>query len=127
MISRAQVARYVAQRLPRDRHEAIRLAAAWMVDQGRVGEVRYLANDIARALADEGYLYARITTATQLGESARSEIEKFVARETGATRVEANTDINPDLIGGVRIETPDLELDASVAHKFAKFVEGVSV
>jgi F-type H+-transporting ATPase subunit delta len=127
MTSRAQVARYVAAKLLDDRREAIRQAAAWLVDQKRGNEVQYLANDVARALEADGYSYARVTTAHHLGASAHDDVRQFVSHQTGAKHVEVDNVIDDSIVGGVRIETPDRELDATVAHKLAKFVEGVSL
>jgi F-type H+-transporting ATPase subunit delta len=127
MISRAQVAEYIAGKLDTDRHEAVREAAAWLVDQKRGNEVRYLANDVARALEAKGYTYARITTAKKLSEAASHEVQTYVSHQTGAQHVEVTEAVDETLIGGVRIETPERELDATVAHKLAKFVEAEGV
>jgi F-type H+-transporting ATPase subunit delta len=127
MTSRAQVAHYVASKLPDDRQEAIRKAAAWLVDQKRGNEVQYLANDVARALEADGYSYVRVTTAHHLAGPASDDVRQFVSHQTGAKHVEVENVTDESIVGGVRIETPDRELDATVAHKLAKFVEGVSL
>ena len=124
MVTRTQVAQVVADRLEHDRDGAIRQAAAWLVAQGRDRQAAYLARDVARILGHNGYVTARITTARPLAETARREIEEFIKAQTGASSVEITTAVDPTLIGGVRIETPEAELDASVRTKLARMIEG---
>jgi F0F1-type ATP synthase delta subunit len=126
MISRAQVASYVAARLPSERQPALKQAAAWLIESGRANQARYLARDIAGVLARQGYVLARVEGARPLSRSAVNEIQSFVTSQTGAREIELESVLNPALVGGVKIETPGRELDASVKRKLAKFVEGVN-
>lgn len=126
MTSRTQVAEYVAEKLTTGRRDAIRQAAAWLVDKKRSREVHYLAGDVARVLETKGYTLARVTTARTISHQASEDIRSYVARQTGARHVELDAAVDEAVVGGVRIETPDQELDATVTHKLAKFVEGVS-
>jgi F-type H+-transporting ATPase subunit delta len=119
-----QVAAYVAGRLRDDRAGAVRSAAAWLADGGRARQATYLARDIAEVLAQRGYVLARITTAQALSPEARSHVERFIKEATGAHELELETAVDPGLIGGVSIEIPGRELDASVRKKLARYVEG---
>jgi F0F1-type ATP synthase delta subunit len=125
MVSRMQVARAVAGRIRSDRRLAVRDAAAWLVDTGRKRDAQYLASDVARVLAQEGYVYVKVTTARPLDGRSTELIEKFVAQQTGAKQVELEAHVNKALIGGVQIETPLASLDASVHAKLVRYVEGV--
>ena len=125
MASRTQVAGVVAERLARhDRRGAVRAAAAWMVSTGRARQARYLARDVATALAGRGYVLAEITTARPLHEAARAELVRFIKQETGAHEVELELIVDASVIGGVRIETPAAMLDATVQTKLNNYVEG---
>jgi F0F1-type ATP synthase delta subunit len=126
VISRAQVASYVADKLPRDRGNAIMQAAAWLVATGRQNQARYLTRDVAHALAQRGYLLVRVESARTLSPEAYRGIESYIVSDSNAQQVEFESIIDPSLIGGVKIETPGRELDASVRRKLAKFVEGVN-
>lgn len=126
MASRTQVAAYVAEKLPTDRPAALRAAAAWLADTGRKRQAVYLARDVARELAEKGYVLARVTSARPLTAEAKTGIENFIKSETGATHLELETITDESVIGGVRIELPDAELDATVRKKLANFVQGVS-
>jgi len=125
MVTRTQVAEYVADKLSSGRTEAVQEAAAWLVATGRARQAQYLSRDVAKALAERGYMFARITSARTTSETARRAIEAFLKTQTGATTVELELGVDANLIGGVRIETPTAELDASVRQTLAQLVEGV--
>jgi F-type H+-transporting ATPase subunit delta len=126
MVSRVQVATYVADHLESDRPAALQAAASWLLDNGAARQARYLAQDVAQVLADRGYVLARVTTARPLAPAAAERIEEFIKKETGARHLELVTAIDPSLIGGARVDLPGSEMDGTVKAKLAKFVEGVS-
>jgi F-type H+-transporting ATPase subunit delta len=121
-----QVAAYVADHLSDNRQGALRSAAAWLADKGHAREARYLARDIAQVMSSRGYVLVRITTARPLGAEARAEVERFIKEATGARELELEASVDPDMIGGIKIETPGQALDASVRTKLARYVEGAS-
>lgn len=126
MTTRTAVARYVATRLPFDRPAALTSAAAWLVAQGRQRQVEYLARDIARELATQGYLWVRVTAARPLTAAVRRQLEATLKAETGAQALEIEAVIDPALIGGIMIETPEAVLDASVRRRLALLIEGAT-
>jgi F-type H+-transporting ATPase subunit delta len=127
MPSRVQVAAHVADQLTTNRAEAVRAAAAWLVDRRRDREARYLARDIAAILAERGHVLAQVTTARKLSAEAQTEIEHFIKKETGARELELVTSVDPKLVGGVVVELPTASLDASVKAKLDRFVEGAKL
>ncbi len=126
MASRAQVAAHVASSLTSDRNGAMKSAAAWLVSTGRQRQAGYLARDVAKVLASRGYVSARVTTARPMSDETQGRIEKFIREATGAKELELDTAVDPAIIGGAQIETPDAHLDATVRTKLATFVQGVS-
>jgi F-type H+-transporting ATPase subunit delta len=126
MTTRTQVAAFVTDALERGETGVIQSAAAWLVSTGRERQAGYLTRDVARELAGRGYLWVRLTTARPLDSDALVTIEKFVRELTGANKLEVTTDVDPSIIGGLRLETPDAQLDATVRTKLATFVQGVS-
>jgi F0F1-type ATP synthase delta subunit len=125
MVSRFQVAKAVAGRIRSDRTDAVQAAAAWLVETGRKRDAGYLAQDVARILAQSGYVFVRVTTARPLNDESRLMVERFVKEQTGALQVEIDAAVNKALIGGVQIETPLASIDASVHTKLVRYVEGV--
>jgi|SRR6185369_10378995 len=124
MASRAQIAAYVAGQLSEGRAAALKQAAAWLQDTGRVRQVKYLVQDVAAAVARDGYVTVRITTARPLTSGAQAEIEGYIKDQTGAKQLELEMVVDRDVIGGVRVEVPGAELDATVRRKLARFVQG---
>jgi F-type H+-transporting ATPase subunit delta len=121
-----QVAGFVAEKLVKHRKSVVQSAAAWLVATGRTRQADYLARDVAAAFAGDGYVLAQVTTARPLSAEAQQDIEKFIKNGTGATSLELVTVVEPELVGGVRIETPGMQLDATVRRKLAKFAEGIT-
>lgn len=125
-LTRAQVARYMAAQLPEHREEAVGLAAKWLVASGRQRQAQYLADDVAELMARSGYVLARLTVARPLSAAARTAVEGFLRAQTGATELELVVTIDPSILGGIRLETPTAQLDATVRSKLARLVEGAS-
>jgi F0F1-type ATP synthase delta subunit len=125
MVSRVQVAAFVAERLASERPKMLRDAAAWLIETGRIRQARYLARDVAAILADRGYVLVRVTSARPLEGEARASIERFVREQTGARELELETAVDETLIGGVKIETPLAALDDTVRTKLVRYAEGV--
>ena len=124
MNSRTQVATYIASRLKENRADAIQEAAAWLIDTKRPRQAKYLARDVARILATEGYLALDITTARELSADTKDELARYAQKLTGAREVESHYVIHPDVIGGVLLETPTAQIDATIKRRLTEFVEG---
>lgn len=125
MASRLQVAQHLSDHLGSGRRDAVRSAAAWLVSTGRQRQAEYLAKDVAALLAARGHVLVNVTTARPVSRDARQSIDAYVRQATGAQELELNLIVDPALIGGVVIETPQAVLDASVRTKLARYVEGV--
>ena len=126
MASRAQVAAFLADKLETNREGGIQSVAAWLVDHKGARQAEYLTRDVARIMGERGYVLARVTTARPLSESARADVEAYIRTQTNARQVELELSVDPAVMGGVRIELPDSEIDATVRHKLTKLIEGVS-
>lgn len=128
MITRTQAAKYLAATIIAngDRQKAVQQVASWLYQTGKVRQLPYLMQDVSYALSRKGYVFATITTAYPVAGDAKAQIEKYIKRLSGAKNVECDYFIDRQIIGGVVIETPVGTFDASVRHKLAKFVEGVS-
>jgi F0F1-type ATP synthase delta subunit len=126
MTARVDVAEYLAEGLRTGRQAAIDRAAAWLVETGQTRQAGYLARDVAQALATTGYVLVRLVTARPISPATRQQVEAFLKGQTGATTLELVEIIDPQVIGGMRVETPDAVLDETIKTKLAKLVEGAS-
>jgi F0F1-type ATP synthase delta subunit len=128
MTSRTQVADYIANQIHDGKKSStlITEVAAWLRAHGKTRQVQYLVNDVATALTKFGYYCVSITTARELNNEAKKNVENSIIAMTGAKKLECSYAINPALIGGIVISTPDATLDASIQKQLAKIIEGVN-
>lgn len=111
-ISRRKLAVYVAEQLVDGSSSVMDEIAALLVSERRIGEVDLLVRDIEAELANRGVLVATVETAEGLDTNSKQAIIDFLGGEVTLREV-----VKPELIGGVRIETPTMELDETVAKK----------
>jgi F-type H+-transporting ATPase subunit delta len=114
-ISRRKLAAYVADRLgdAKTARAALKEAAAYLVDTRRTRELELLVRDIEDALAVRGTVIADVTSAHPLSSTLKSEITKLV----GAKTLSLRESIDPDVLGGIRVDIPGKRYDATVRRK----------
>jgi F-type H+-transporting ATPase subunit delta len=85
-----------------------------LVDNGRaelIGEIASQFDALKRE--HDGVVKARITSAQPLTEAQRSDIVAAIERRYGR-KVEAEMDVDPELLGGARVQVGDQVIHASV-------------
>lgn len=122
-IARRKVAAYVAEQLQAGgtRKDLVRSLAAYLVENKLASDtnVDLLLRDVETLLeSDFGITTARVRTARPLDAVTRKNIKTSLAEQTGAKDVIIIDEIlDPELIGGVVIETPSSIFDSSIAKK----------
>ncbi len=118
-LSRRMIARHVAERIVAgDAHDVItQQLAAYLIESRRTNEAATILRDVAYHLAEAGHVEAVVTSTYALDASVEAAIEALVKRATDATDVTITATLDPSVLGGVKIETPGHELNATVAHK----------
>lgn len=92
--------------------------AAYMVDQRCSRDLDAIMREVSSLRANKGIREATITSARNLDERVKTELEKIVANNYPNTqKVVSRVVIEPDLVGGVRLETDDLRLDMTVRNR----------
>jgi F-type H+-transporting ATPase subunit delta len=123
-VSRQALAKILAEQLiaaPANSTQIMKMAAAYMMEHGRLGEADLLINDIAHELQEQtGLLSVEVTSALALSKEARDNLITFMKNETNATTVDIHETVDVDLVGGMVARTPDAELDVSVRSKLRK-------
>ncbi len=124
-LSRRKIASYIAERLISEDSQiaAIRQLAAFLIDNRRTKEVQLIVRDIEFELQNRGIILAEVTTATDLTDATRKEIERLVGEHADPGRIQLRQFIDPTVIGGVRIDIPGKRLDATIARRLALFRE----
>ena len=119
-LSRRKLAGNAAARLSggESKKTVLQELAAYLLDTNRKKEAELIVRDIEAMLADAGTAIGTVISARPLSSDAMSVIESFVkAQNTAVKTVVLRERIDETLIGGVRLELPGQQLDASVKAK----------
>ena len=102
--------------------EYAREVAAYLLAEGRVGELDSLLRDIQADWAKRGYVEVLARSAHPLDSSAKADIATRVhALYPDAKKVVVTEVSDPSVIGGVQISLADKQLDLSVEAKLNRF------
>lgn len=115
-LSRRKVAAYFADELLAGRNVAKELAA-YLVESKRTRETVLFVRDIEAALSDRGVLLANVASSRELTSDTEASISTFLKKATDAKEIYLRPSTDPNLLGGVRIETPDQRLDMTLRHR----------
>lgn len=122
-ISRRRVAKFIAKQLANGESvsRTAKVLAAYLVDNKQKRQLNLFVRDIETELANEyGHLAADITAARKLTTETKRALSEMLQRETGVKSVELIETIDPQLIGGVVVKTPEAELDTSLKTKLTR-------
>ncbi len=114
-ISRRKLAQFIISQMG-SKHalaKALQELAAYLITTKRVREVNLVVRTIEDELAKDGVVVARVVSAHELSATLKRDITKLI----GAREVHFSETIDPDVLGGVRIETPGKLLDATIQRK----------
>lgn len=114
--SRTALAKESAKRLEKSPKKAAKEIAAYLVSSGKTGDLNSLIRDIVTLRADEkGVMELTAVSAHPLGKSQQTEIKRLVQKlHKDAKKIIINEQIDPDTVGGVRLEFPHESLDLTV-------------
>lgn len=123
-LTRTQIAHTVA-RLMQD-GETANLAqeiAAYLMSEHRLRDLDSIMRDAARIRYEKyGILEATATTARPLTAEAKRDIKEYLASK----QVILNEDQNPAVVGGLRLEALDKQLDVSIKGRLNRLKQLVS-
>ena len=113
-ISRRKLAKYVADAADSGAlAEALRAVAAYLIESRRLREVELIVRAIEDEFATRGEVIARVESARPLS----AELKQSIAELVDAREMHLIETVTPEIIGGVRIETPGNLLDATIQRK----------
>ena len=91
-----------------------------LVEKGRAGEVRDVAEEFEALVAEqEGVLDVELTTASDLSDEEFGRIVGRIEQASGR-KVQATRTVDPDLIGGLVLQAGSMRLDASVRGRLER-------
>ena len=116
-LSRRKIAAYVADKLTTGTsvRETIKEVAAYLVDTRRTREAELLVRDIEDALVSHGIVVADVTSAHPLSSQLRGEIAALV----GGKSLQLRETIDPNVLGGVRVNIPGKQFDGTIQRKLS--------
>lgn len=127
-LSRLRLARLLAERYARAGANVDRLnkeVAAYLLTEKRIGELDSLLRDIEQYRADhDGIVEAKAVSAFPLTDGVRSDIRhKLQAAFPEAKQIIISEQIDERVVGGVRLELANQQLDLTVRGKLNLFKE----
>lgn len=97
-----------------------RSLAAYIIETKQRKYTDMLLGDITKELAARGHVAARVSTAAPLDSSQRELVMRMVKDTTDAKTVELLEEVEPSIIGGIRLSVPGYELDASIKRRLTQ-------
>ncbi len=103
---------------------AVRRVASYLISEGRIKELDVLLRQVEAQLAKHGHVVAHVTTARQLSDEQKKQAVTMVrTMHSHTTNVEVIDTIDPSLLGGMVIQTPNMEVDVSVRAKLNRLTQ----
>lgn len=111
-ISRRKLANYVVEAIEHGSgaDEAIAELAAYLIETKRTREAELVVRSIEDTLAEHGTVIAHVSSAHPLDENVHETIQRLL----NASTLHLTKEVDPSLIGGIRVEAPGKRLDATV-------------
>lgn len=96
--------------------------AAYLLQERRTADVEPLLRDIMQYRADHGIVEVIAVSAYPLSDSVRGDIKHQVkAVFPDAKQIIISEELQPEVVGGVRLELPNQQFDLSVRAKLSRF------
>jgi len=121
---RVKIARLIADRTLKKgvSRRLSKEVAAYLLSERRVNELDSILRDVQADWAEAGYIEVQAASAHPLSTNVRADITRLVKRLAPDAKTVQLTEIrDPSLIGGLRLNLPNRQLDLSVAAKLNKF------
>lgn len=119
-LSRRKLAINAAARLSdgEAKKTVLRDLAAYLIDSGRKSEASLIVRDVESMLMNNGTAIGTVTSARPLTAGALKTIESFIKlNDSNIKQVLLREQVDAELIGGMKLELPGMQLDASVKAK----------
>lgn len=120
--TRLQLARAISTLMTKNEPNLASKLAAYLVTEGRIKELESLMRDVARLRHDQnGLLEITVISAHPLTSSIRDEIKQLLPAKSQLIHEE----LLPGVIGGVRLETVDTNIDLTITTRLNRLKQGV--
>ncbi len=124
MHTRPQIANTIAKQTL-DQHDTTKLKkaiASYLLEENRVDELDSIMRDVIAYRAAHGHVEVTVVSAYPISAAVKADVLEAVKQQSpGAASYVINQRLDPDVIGGIRIEFDGHELDLTVQAKLNKF------
>jgi F0F1-type ATP synthase delta subunit len=123
-VSRLKIAEVISHKTLKsyDPKELAQEVAAYLLETGRVDELDSLIRDIVAYRGEKGLLEVSVESAHELDDSLRSEVNKLVKTlSPKVTKITLDETVTPSLIGGLKLNLANRQLDLSLRAKLNRF------
>jgi F0F1-type ATP synthase delta subunit len=124
-ISHLRIAAVIADKADRAGVSTVALSqeiAAYLLDSRRSGELDSVIRDVMQIRADRGIVEVIAVSAHPIDAKGLADIETQVrGLYPAAKQIIISTSHDPDVVGGVRLELANQQLDLSIRSKLNRF------
>jgi F0F1-type ATP synthase delta subunit len=124
MISRRHLAEVIGERTlhVRESKKLAREVAAYLLDTHHTADLESLLRDVMEYRARHGVVEATAVSAHELTDAVIQDIERILKQEyPNAKQVRVVTKLDPSVVGGVRVELANEQLDLTVRDRLDTF------
>jgi len=124
MVSRLELAKVIAERTMHisDSTKLSQAVAGYLLEEGRVDELDSLMRDVLNYRAKHGHVEATVVSAHPISEAVKKDVLAAIKSEYPDARdFVINEKVDPSVVGGLRIELANEELDLTVQAKLNTF------
>lgn len=98
----------------KDQKKLATAIAQYLTEERRTKELDSLMREIARVRSERHTVEATATSAYPLSAKVKADVKTLIAKTHGSKTVVLNEVVDPEVIGGMRIETSEQQLDLTV-------------
>jgi F0F1-type ATP synthase delta subunit len=121
---RLKIASYVAAKSleMKDPKDISNELAAYLLVEGRVAELDSILRDVEDIWAEQGLIQVVASSAHEIGVDQNEIIEKTVREYfPAAKQIKISQVVDPSIIGGIRLNMANRQIDLSLEAKLNKF------
>lgn len=114
-LSRRKISAYVADQVKDGviPETVLKEVGAYLYEERRLRELGLIVRAIEDALYERGIVIATVTSAQPLDEQLRA----IIIERINAGSVYLREEVDPSVIGGLRLQTPEASMDSTLVHK----------
>lgn len=123
-VSRKHLAEIISNRTlkEKDPSKLARIVAAYLLEEGITGDLESLIRDVMQHRMDHGVLEARVVTAHTLPQNVLDDVQELLKKEyPDAQQIDLDAEVDPSVVGGIRIDLPNDQLDLTVKARLDTF------